>query len=172
MAKQSNTKDTAGKASEPRLAQKIPIENEEGSVMRKPFPFGKAALAVIGLLVICGVILVGLNYLNSAGPQELPTFVNLNTMLKPSFAILPSLQGYAASQQLSNITSSHLSNIPEFTVNYTGKIYAHGTGAESLLAFNSPLNVSLSKYGNNRRIDINITSASVAWRPAHNLSRS
>jgi hypothetical protein len=116
---------------------------------------------VIGLLAIAGVVLLALNYFNSAVPQQLPAFENLNTMPKQSFAILTSLQGYAATQQLSNITASHLSNMSEFTVNYGGEIHAHGAGAESLLAFSSPLNISLSKYGNDRSLDVNITSASV-----------
>jgi hypothetical protein len=161
MAKQTGFKGTGGEEPEPRLAKKIRIKEETAAHPKKPFPFGKVVLFVFGLLVICGVILVWLNYLGSVGPQQLPVFQNLNTMPKQSFANLLGLQSYAATQQLSNATSSHISNISELTVNYGGKMYAHGTGAESLLAFDSPLNVSLSKYGNNRRFDVNITSASV-----------
>ncbi len=161
MAKQSNFNGGTDDPSEPRLAKKIPINKEAAGATSKAFPFGKAILAFILLLVICGVAFLGLNYLNSAGPQQLPVFANLNTMPRQPFETLVNLQGYAASQQLSNITASHLSNIPELTVDYAGKIYAHGAGAESLLAFDSPLNVSLSKYGSDSRFDMNITSALV-----------
>ncbi len=161
MAKQSDLNGKGKRQTEPRLAKKITVAKGAISSSKKAFPLAKAALAIIGLLIIAGLAFIGLNYVGSKGLQQLPVFQNLNSAPKSNLAVLPSLQSFTATQQLANLTSSHLSNISEFTVDYAGKIYAHGTGAASLLAFNSPLNVSLSRYGDISRFDINATSASV-----------
>lgn len=162
MAKQSNSGNSDGNPYEPRMARKIKLPKmAPAHTARKGFPFAKAIFAVIGLLVIGAIAFLLFNYAGSAGLSALPAFKNLNAPIKPSLAALPGLQSMAATQELSNLSYSHLSNISEFTVNYNGKIYAHGAGAQSLLAFNSPLDVSLSKYAADHKLDINVTNAAV-----------
>ncbi len=146
---------------EPRLARKIQVAKEHAGVPKKRLPTAKliaSASVVIVFIILAALVL---NYESSIGLSQLPSFQNLGASPKQVLANLPGLQGYDASQQLSNFTLSHLARVSELTVVYSGMAYAHGNGAASLLAFNSPINVFLSKYGQDRRFSVNLTSASV-----------
>lgn len=119
------------------------------------FVSSKLILGVIVVIVLAGGVLLFLSQGSGQNASaQFPSFTQTNAANPSGISGIKGMSGPAATQQLASLAQGGLSNVSQFTISYSGSILAD----YSVLSVDSPLTVTLSKYGDNRRFAVNISN--------------
>ncbi|MDE1768491.1 MAG: hypothetical protein KGH67_02655 [Candidatus Micrarchaeota archaeon] len=120
---------------------------------------GMLALILLGLLIVIGIIYLGTS--GGSAPQ-FPKFANTNGTVPQAFSQFQGESGSSATQAFSALVGSRLSNLSQFTILYSGRVYLRPSGAVgTVTSINSPLYMSNYRYGQNSKFILNVSSVPV-----------
>jgi hypothetical protein len=122
--------------------------------------WGKILGAIIIIAIVAAVAFLILN--NSTSSQQLsqlPSFNKTNATVPSQFSNVTSQPSAQTTAQLATLSQTQAANTTQFSIYYNGSLHVVPAGLiGSFAKVNSPLYVYELKYGNDEKMDINITS--------------
>lgn len=124
---------------------------------------GAVVLIVVALLFIIIIAIVAIN--NGNSKIAAPAFPKSNMPIPAQLSSMSNLSSPAATQNLVTLAQSHLENLSQYTISYSGTISIDPSGiAGTLASINSPFSVNYYKFHNSSRFDMNITTVPLIGR--------
>lgn len=123
---------------------------------------GKLLALFVVIIVIVGIALIVTNSNNSQQQPQLPAFQNTNGTVPSQFSGLLSQTSDQTTAQLASISQNAIAKAKQFSVSYSGTFYLKPSGVVGTFAkVNSPIYANESKYGNDTKLSINVTSVPI-----------
>lgn len=124
---------------------------------------GSIAINLLGVFII--IVIIAILYLIIVGSPttqqyapQLPKFQNTSAPIPPTLSNVLNQSNQETTTHITALMQNHTATVTLFTVSYNGSVYVHPAGiVGSITKVNSPLYITESKYGKDRKLYINAT---------------